>query len=184
MKKIIFTLVCILTIILIYFMKKDGKIMIFEISDVNISSKKVINLLNRKQKLNDYIKYINNKNYTLIELLNDINNNKKITNKYYINNLFVKSNYIFLNIGNNDIKYYISNGKSMYDNLDNFIIDYENILRKIKEVSKEQIIIIFDYDLQEKYNDYLYNRLSKFKKEYSVLLFSREDLYNYLKYLY
>ena len=106
MKKILFILVCIFTIILIYFLKNDNQLFIFEISDGSISNKKVINYLDSKNKLDEYVQYNNNDNYRLINLKNDINTNNKIKqnkDEYAINNLFIKSDYIVLNIGNQDI---------------------------------------------------------------------------------
>ena len=187
MKKILFILVCIFTIILIYFLKNDNQLFIFEISDGSISNKKVINYLDSKNKLDEYVQYNNNDNYRLINLKNDINSNNKIKqnkDEYAINNLFIKSDYIVLNIGNQDIAYYLQNTDNLFFHLDNFVKEYEEIIKTIREISKEKIIIIFNYELKEKYNDYLFNKMSIISNKYDCKLFNEDKWIQYIKKLY
>lgn len=187
MKKILFILVCIFTIILIYTLNNDNQLFIFEVSDNNISREKVINYLDNKHKLEEYVNYNNTDNYRLINLINDINSNNKIKhgdNEYSINNLFIKSDYIILNIGHQDIDYYLQTTDDLFIHLDNLINEYEEVLKDIRDISKENIIIIFDYELSEKYNDYLFNKLSIMAKKYDALLLKENELFNYIKKLY
>lgn len=187
MKKIFFILVCILTIILVYFFKNDNQMFFFEISDINISRTKVINYLDSKHRLDEYVNYNNTDNYRLINLINDINSNNKIkhgNNEYSINNLFIKSDYIVLNIGHQDIDYYLQTTDDLFIHLDNLLNEYEEVLKYIRDISKENIIIIFNYELSEKYNDYLFNKLSIMATKYDALLLKENELFNYIKKLY
>ena len=184
MKKIIFLISCVLVVILIYVIKSDDKVIYFEISDNSIVGDKSVKYLSSKNKLEDYIYYKNTNNYRLIDVYNDITNNKNITfnNKVYtINNLFIKSRFIVLNIGHNDLMYMDKSTLEPLDYIDSFISDYEDILKSIRSISKENIIVIFDYDLKNKYNDYLYNKMKLLTTRYDVNMIYKNELLNLIK---
>ena len=67
------------------------------------------------------------------------------------------------------------------DYIDSFISDYEDILKSIRGISKENIIVIFDYDLEEKYNDYLYNKMKLISNRYSANMVYKSELLNLIK---
>ena len=184
MKKIIFLISCVLVVILIYVIKSDDKVIYFEISDNSIVGLKSVKYLSNKKLLEDHIYYKNTNNYRLIDVYNDITNNKKITfnnEDYTINNLFIKSRYIILNIGHNDLMYMDKSTLEPLDYIDLFISDYEDILKSIRSISKENIIVIFDYDLEEKYNDYLYNKMKLISNRYGTNMVYKSELLNLIK---
>ena len=107
--------------ILIYVIKSDKKVIYFEISDNCIVGGESVKYLSNKKLLEDHVYYKNINNYRLIDIYNDITNNKKISfnNKdYTINNLFIKSGYIVLNIGHNDLMYMTKSSLEPFDYLD------------------------------------------------------------------
>lgn len=184
MKKIIFLISCVLVVILIYVIKSDKKVIYFEISDNYIVGGESVKYLSNKKLLEDHIYFKNTDNYRLIDIYNDITNNKKISfnNKdYTINNLFIKSGYIVLNIGHNDLMYMNKSSLEPLDYIDSFISDYEDILKSIRSISKENIIVIFDYDLKNKYNDYLYNKMKLLTTRYDVNMIYKTELLNLIK---
>ena len=184
MKKIIFLISCVLVVILIYVIKSDKKVIYFEISDNFIVGSESVKYLSNKKLLEDHVYYKNINNYRLIDIYNDIVNNKKIkfNNKNYtINNLFIKSKYIVLNIGHNDLMYMNKSTLEPLDYIDSFISDYEDILKSIRSISKEDIIIIFDYDLKEKYCDYLYNKMKLLTTRYDANMVYKSELLNIIK---
>ena len=67
------------------------------------------------------------------------------------------------------------------DYIDSFISDYEDILKSIRSISKENIIIIFDYDLKEKYYDYLYNKMKLLTTRYDANMVYKTELLNIIK---
>lgn len=184
MKKIIFFISCVFVVILIYVIKSDKKVIYFEISDNSIVGGESVKYMSNKKILEDYVYYKNINNYRLIDIYNDIVNNKKITfnNKdYTINNLFIKARYIVLNIGHNDLMYMNKSTLEPLDYIDSFISDYEDILKSIRSISKEDIIIIFDYDLKEKYHDYLYNKMKLLVTRYDANMVYKTELLNIIK---
>lgn len=184
MKKIIFLISCVLVVILIYVIKSDKKVIYFEISDNYIVGGESVKYLSNKKLLEDHIYLKNTDNYRLIDIYNDITNNKKISfnNKdYTINNLFIKSRYIVLNIGHTDLMYMNKSSLEPLDYIDSFISDYEDILKSIRSISKENIIVIFDYDLKNKYNDYLYNKMKLLTTRYDVNMIYKTELLNLIK---
>ena len=184
MKKIIFLISCVLVVILIYIIKSDKKVIYFEISDNYIVGGESVKYLSNKKLLEDHIYFKNTDNYRLIDIYNDITNNKKISfnNKdYTINNLFIKSRYIVLNIGHTDLMYMNKSSLEPLDYIDSFISDYEDILKSIRSISKENIIVIFDYDLKNKYNDYLYNKMKLLTTRYDVNMIYKTELLNLIK---
>ena len=165
-------------------MKSDKKVIYFEISDNYIVGGESVKYLSNKKLLEDHIYFKNTDNYRLIDIYNDITNNKKISfnNKdYTINNLFIKSRYIVLNIGHTDLMYMNKSSLEPLDYIDSFISDYEDILKSIRSISKENIIVIFDYDLKNKYNDYLYNKMKLLTTRYDVNMIYKTELLNLIK---
>lgn len=183
MKKILFLVGCVLIVVLIYFVNTNKKVIYFEISDNVIIGDKSVKYLSRKNRLEDYI-YYKNTNYRLIDTYNDIINNKDITyknNKYTINNLFIKSKYIVLNIGHNDLMYMTKSSLEPFDYLDSFVSEYEGILKSIRDITKENIIVIFDYNINDKYKDYLYNKMKLICNKYKTNLVYKNDLLDLIK---
>lgn len=185
MKKLLLGIVCILLIFFIYIFTKNDKITYFSISDQNnnMIDKKVIKYLDNKNILDNYVIYQNSTNYRVIDLINDINDNKKIVYKnkeYTINNLLVKSELIILNIGHNDLIYCNLKNEDMYKYINEFVDDLDNLFLLIRDITKEKIILVFDYDLDEEYYEYLHERM-KFKLDkYNVIITKKNEIMKYI----
>ena len=181
MKKILFLILCVLVVVCIYIINNNDKVIYFEVTDDFIISDKSVKYLSSNNRLEDYIYYKNTNNYRLIDLFNDILNNREITyknQKYTINNLFIKSRYIVLNVGHNDITYMTKSNLEPFDYLDSFVSEYEDILKSIRDITKENIIVIFDYNISTKYKDYLYNKMKLTCYKYKTNLVYKTDLFD------
>ena len=189
MKKIIVVIFCVILVFFIYIFTKDNKVLYFKISDYryNNQDKKVINYLDNKNLLEDYVIYENLDNYRVIDLINDIKNNKKINyknKKYNINNLLVKSELIVLDIGHSDFLYYQSKDNGMYDYINEILNDFENLFLLIRKYTKENIIIIFDYNIDIQYSNYLYERLEIKAEKYDISIIKKNKFLKYVKSIY
>lgn len=189
MKKILAFVSCVILIFFIYIFTRDKKTLYFKVADCNnnIVDNKVIKYLDSKDKLEKYILYRNMNNYRIIDLINDINNNREITYKgknYTINNLLVKSELIVLNIGHNDIMYYSLKDADMYSYINGLAKDIDNLFFLIREKSKENIVFLFDYEIEKEYYDYFYDKLSIICEKYNINLLKKNKLLNYVKDIY
>ena len=184
MKKILFLILCVLVVVFIYIININDKVIYFEVTDDFIISDKSVKCLSSNNRLEDYIYYKNTNNYRLIDLFNDILNNREITyknQKYTINNLFIKSRYIVLNVGHNDITYMTKSNLEPFNYLDVFVSEYEDILKSIRDISKEKIIVVFNYSINDKYNYYLYNKMRIICNKYDSILVYKSELYKLIK---
>ena len=184
MKKILFLILCVLVVVCIYIINNNDKVIYFEVTDDFIISDKSVKYLSSNNRLEDYIYYKNTNNYRLIDLFNDILNNREITyknQKYTINNLFIKSRYIVLNVGHNDITYMTKSNLEPFNYLDVFVSEYEDILKSIRDISKEKIIVVFNYSINDKYNYYLYNKMRIICNKYDSILVYKSELYKLIK---
>ena len=96
----------------------------------------------------------------------------------------VKSELIVLNIGYNDIMYYSIKDVDMYSYINGLVKDIDKLFLLIREKSKENIVFLFDYELEKEYYDYFYEKISIICKKYNVELKSTNKLLNYVKDIY
>ena len=68
-----------------------------------------------------------------------------------------------------------------FDYLDSFVSEYEGILKSIRDITKENIIVIFDYNINDKYKDYLYNKMKLICNKYKTNLVYKNDLLDLIK---
>lgn len=151
MKKILILIFTIILVVLIYnlYNKKNNTLFIGD--DTN----KII-----EDKMMDIT---NSNDYRLMDLINDISDNKIITynnKEYRIQNLLIKADKIIISIGSNDIK-------SNYDYLDSLLSDIENLFILIRKYSKEKIYII-GYKENNEYTKYLNSKLKSISKRYNI----------------
>ena len=185
MKKILLGVLCILFIFFIYIFTKNDKVTYPSISDQDNSTidRKVIKYLNSKKAMDNYVIYKNNSNYRVIDLINDIKNNNKITYKskeYTINNLLVKSELIVLSIGHNDLLYYTFKNDEMYKYINEFVNDLDELFSLMRDITKEKIVLIFDYKLDDDYYEYLYERMKVKLDKYNVIISEKNKLMKYI----
>lgn len=197
MKKLIFIIIIVLGIFLIYKFNQDNKIYYLSLSDElnteNNYSKYISDYLNTQNKLekvieNDYIE-----NMRTIDLSNMINNNSKITNKNVtIQNALIKADLVTLSIGNNDIiaklsMYQLYSEEEIYNYLDDFLLDLDNLLLNIRKYCKEKIIFIGYYNIindnqVDKYYKYLIKKVKKITNSYNIVYLDLYEEINKPKY--
>jgi lysophospholipase L1-like esterase len=154
MKKIIFSIIVFIIVFLIYYSNITDKIYYFSVGDylslgINNLNKIENNYsenIKKNKKVSKYINY-SKTDYRLMDLINDINYNKKIkyNNKTYnMQNILVKANYITISIGMNDIVY----KKSItYEYVDELLKDIENLFILIRKYNKDKIDFLGYYNL-------------------------------------
>ena len=174
MKKILFILITIFCVFIIYYVNLDKKIFILSIGD-NLTlgiddsnyQKDINNCLGKRLKNN--VIFGNDGDYRIIDLLNDINNNKRFIYKnkeYLLDNVLIKADIIFISIGMNDLNY---NNNNNYDYLDEVIRDLDTLLKLIRKYSKEDIYIFNYYNLNSnELTIYINKRLNNLVKKYDI----------------
>src|SRR5574344_388770 len=198
MKKIVIFILIALIVILIYIVGKDNKIYYLALGDditlrrdnENIFTDNITNLLIEKGIYKKTIKDFANLNYRTTDLLNDIINNKKLrinSEELTIKNAIIKAEFITISIGMNDFINYIGDYKIIDDNIINLKEDMNNLLKEIRSICKEPIVLIgiynpkiddnnLDRTLQELNN--LYNILAD---EYNIYYLNIYDEVNKLQ---
>ncbi len=174
MRKILLIIFMFILVFIIYYLNLDKKIFVFSIGDyITIKNnqniyKNIDNYLDKNLEKN--IVYGNDGDYRIIDLINDIKNNKsfKYNNKEYtINNSLIKADIIFLSIGMNDLRYNKNNDN--YDYVDEVIKDLDKLLKIIRKYCKEKIYIFNYYNLgNNELTSYVNNRLEKVVNRYNV----------------
>lgn len=136
-----------------------------------------------------YSKDFIEKDIRIIDLINDINSNKKIDN-LTIQNILSRTNILILGVGNNEINYKISkldikenNDYIMYSYLDRLLIDIQSLINLIKEYEKDNIIFLGYYnDTGNKNNDkyyiYINKQLEKIMKDNDICFINLFNILN------
>ena len=193
MKKILFLGVILLGIFLIYLSTLDRKIFYLSLGDelsvgyneYNVKdygySDYVKDYLTDNKILETYINSYFKENLRTTDLVRMIKDNEKVLidgkNKS-IKNSLIKADIVTLSIGNNDIISKLSlyknyNKKEIYEYLDSYLIDLENLFTLIKQYCKEDIIFIGYYNiLNDKdadiYFKYLNDKTKNLTKKYEI----------------
>lgn len=174
LKMILFLVLIILFIFLINLSNQDKEIYYVNIDSTNsLTYNKVIyKRLKKNNKLERYINKFSKKDYRTTDLINDIENNKKINNQT-IQNALIKSDLLTLYIGVNDINYKIDNKEELYDYTDQVIDDIDKLLKLIRVYSKEKIYLIgFKNNKDTSYDDYFNytnTRLKSICEEHKII---------------
>lgn len=174
MKKILFFILVILIVFLIYIFNKSDKIYYFSIENYGYSKSIQADL---NKKLSNYVIY-NKKDYRLMDLINDINYNKKImyNNKIYtFDNLLVKANFMTISIGMDDLTY---KKEIDYNYLDELLIDIDKLLKIIRKYNKDKIYFTGLYKIENmnKYLNYVNKKIEKMCKNYNIIYIDISNL--------
>lgn len=162
MKKIAFIIMTVLLIVLIYVLNLDRKVFFFVIGDsiaLGKSDNNVVtnyndyikNSLEKDKRLEKYVNEYTTTDLRINDVINDINNNKKIStnNKTYnIKNLLIKADLVTISINNEDVLSKLNNNytvKELYTWADELAKDYETMLMTIRSYCKEKIFVIGYY---------------------------------------
>lgn len=133
MKKILFIIMIVIATFIIYMKYNHQQSLYLVLGDnTYIENESLINL--------------SDNNNRLMDITNSIRYNNKYTynnSTYNIQNLLVKSNKIIISIGMNDISSFSNNS---IDNIYNLIEDYNNLLKIIKKITKEDIYVLSFYN--------------------------------------
>lgn len=162
MKKIIFIILTILLVVVIYLLNLDKKVFFFVIGDSIALGKGDNNVvtsyndyiksnLEKEKKLEKYVNEYTATDLRINDVINDINNNKKISvnNKTYnIKNLLIKADLVTISINSEDVLSKLNNNytvKELYTWADELSKDYEDMLVLIRSYCKEKIFVIGYY---------------------------------------
>ena len=177
MKKIIILIAIVLSILFIYLITKDNKIFYLNISDTeNPYNIYLLNYIKEKNKLEKYINKFSNDDYRITSFINDIDSNKTVLineKSQTLKNALVKADVITISIGNTDLYYKINNydTNEMYNYVDELLLDYQELFKKIRKITKEKIIV-FGYTIpsQDKKEliDYFNNKLNILCNDYKI----------------
>ena len=178
-KTIIVLILILLFTIFIYFTTEDKKVYYLNISDIeNPYTNQIINILNKKDRLEKYVNNFSADDIRINDLINSIEENKEVIinkKKITLKNALIKADLITLSIGNSYLYYKInySDIESLYDYIDDILKDTEKLFKLLKIYSKEKIII-FNYQSPSKEYDELFNyynlRLDNLSKKYKIKL--------------
>ncbi len=186
MKKILILGTIIIIIFIIYLTTLDKKVYYLALGDeISLGltpnnryeksyTEYIKEYLEEKNILEKYINEYTTQNYRITDIINDINNNKEIEDtKKTLKNALIKADLVTISIGTNDIISKIENINKMnkidYNqlkiNIETIKKDYEELLKKIREYCKEDIIIIGIYinTKNEYVDDMLININNEFK---------------------
>lgn len=139
----------------------------------------ISNYLLEEDKIGFYSKDFIYDDIRVTDLINKISENDS-KNNLSIQNILHKTDLLMINIGNNDIKYKLSNidienvnDQHIYSYIDEIIKDINKLLSQIIGISDSKIIYIGYYnDTNNSYNDRYYNYINmKLEK-----LFSKNDI--------
>ncbi len=157
MKKILFIFLLFFVIFLIYYFNINNNIhylsmgdyLSYGINNDNIVDNNYSDNIKKhyKNKIDKYINYSSIDDYRVMDLLNDINDNKIIKYKdkeYTIQNLLIKANYITLSIGMNDLR---NKNKITYQYMDELINDIEKLFILIRKYNKDRIDYLGFYNV-------------------------------------
>lgn len=117
----------------------------------------VKDILKEKKKLEKYINGYAKDDARITDLINDINNNKKImisSKEQTIKNALIKADLVTLSIGMNDLFYKIGmnpnfetlNYNELYYHVDEMMEDMDKLFEKVREYCKEDILVTSFYN--------------------------------------
>jgi len=192
MKKLIFPVLVVIVIFIIYYFNINNNIYYASVGDylsfgINSSNNVDNNYSNNikkyyKNKLDKYVNYSSIDDYRVMDLINDINNNKTIiynNEEYKLQNILIKSNYITLSIGMNDLIY--KNNLS-YEYMDQLLNDIEDLFTLIRKYNKDRIDYLGFYNIigNEILIDYANKRLEIICNKNKINYIDISNLNNYI----
>lgn len=185
MKKLLLISFIFILVFFIYYINLDDKIYVLSIGDYNIFGNEEYNYHNEidnylGNKIENNVVFANNGDYRIVDLLRDIDDNKKFSYKnkeYTINNSLIKADILFISIGTNDLMF---NKNMSYDYVDEVIIDLDKLLNMIRKYCKEKIYIFNYYNLgNEELTAYVNNKLKKLVVKFHINIVDRSIINNF-----
>ena len=174
MKKIILIIFVFVLVFIIYYLNLDKRVYVLSIGDYIIKNNNYADNLGKK--LENNVIYSNDGDYRIIDLINDIKDNKEFSynrREYTLDNTLIKADIIFISIGMNDLRYNKNNNN--YDYIDEVIKDLDELLKLIRKYSKEKIYIFNYYNLGDMTN-YVNKRLDNISGKYKINIIDISDI--------
>lgn len=174
MKKIILIIFVFVLVFIIYYLNLDKRVYVLSIGDYIIKNNNYADNLGKK--LENNVIYSNDGDYRIIDLINDIKDNKEFSynrREYTLDNTLIKADIIFISIGMNDLRYNKNNNN--YDYIDEVIKDLAELLKLIRKYSKEKIYIFNYYNLGNMTN-YVNRRLDNISNKYKINVIDISDI--------
>lgn len=207
MKKILILIIVVLSVFLIYLGFKDKKIYYLSLGDSLSLGKNPYNLLDygysdyvkdyleEKELLETYVDGLNREDKRIIDIINDIKDNKKIlvdNKEKNLQHVLIKSDLITLSIGTNDLLSnvkinYEFNISDLYNKFEQLLVDYEELFKLLRDYCKEKIILIGLYNntnnknLEELFN-YINVKLKYLSNKYNIQFINISDEFKNAKY--
>ena len=135
------------------------------------------------KNLDNYVNYSTIDDYRVMDLINDINYNKKIiyeNKEYKLQHLLIKANLMTISIGMNDLIY----KKNLdYDYVDQLLEDIEKLLKLIRKYNKDEIYFLSFYNTIDNFEliEYTNKRLSNICDKNKIKFIDISNLTNYIK---
>ena len=192
MKKILITIIIILSIFLIYNIFKDKKIYYVSISD--ITSKDNTKSYGYIDYIEDYLDELNllekhteiNLNEDRItDIIRNINDNIEYEDRT-IKNILIKADILTLSVGYNDLISKLDNYNNYEVNsyIKTYLDDLDKLFKLIREYDKEDIVMVGYYNIYNKdYDeiiDYINNEVKKLSNKYKISFINPSDLKEYV----
>ena len=146
----------------------------------------VAEYLKDKEVLEFYTKKFSKSGYRSIDLLNDLNNNKKIKvdgKEITIKHALIKADIVTVSIGSNDLFYKLNVGNEfnmnefddIYTYVDEAISDVDKLLYELRKSCKEQIMVFGFYNPFTNFSSSLANTVEP------VIVYANEKMKNLVK---
>lgn len=185
-------------LITIFFMTRDKQIYYLSLGDSLAAGQTpnntieesygdyVAEYLKDKEVLEFYTKKFSKSGYRSIDLLNDLNNNKKIKvdgKEITIKHALIKADIVTVSIGSNDLFYKLNVGNEfdmnefddIYTYVDEAISDVDKLLYELRKSCKEQIMVFGFYNPFTNFSSSLANTVEP------VIVYANEKMKNLVK---
>lgn len=185
-------------LITIFFMTRDKQIYYLSLGDSLAAGQTpnntieesygdyVAEYLKDKEVLEFYTKKFSKSGYRSIDLLNDLNNNKKVKvdgKEITIKHALIKADIVTVSIGSNDLFYKLNVGNEfnmnefddIYTYVDEAISDVDKLLYELRKSCKEQIMVFGFYNPFTNFSSSLANTVEP------VIVYANEKMKNLVK---
>ena len=169
MKKILLIGLVILSVFIIYLSTMDRKVYYLSLGDNKLNYTSYIkNYLKEKEVLEKHIYQYSDNNDRITDIIRYIKSNKKYK-KNTLKNSLIKADLVTLSINIDDVNTKLKDDSIIYEDLYNYIdeltLDFEKLIKLMREYCKEDILFIGYYNPYNKDKKEVINYLNKKYKE-------------------
>lgn len=166
-------------VFLIYLSNIDSKIYYLTLGDYSVTTKQngYTNIIRQnladKGKLETYVTEFNTDKARITDLINDINQNKKVVINHEektLKNALIKADFVIVSVGSNDLFYELETKptltEALYDKVDQILADGMTLYQLLRKYCKEDIFVTGFYNPYEKeYDELIEYANTKLKKQ-------------------